>query len=126
MRKGSKIYSVLKNRCPRCMEAPFFESDNPYKPGKMIRMLPECPVCGLSYTHEPGFYFGAMYVSYALAVALALAMGLLMHYAWNASFRNILFGIASVLVITSPVNFRLARLIWINIWIRYDPSSVKK
>jgi len=109
------------------MSAPFFESGNPFKPGKMIVMKQKCDICGLDYSHEPGFYLGAMYVSYVLAVALALVTGLLMYYLFQASFNLILIGISCMIVLTSTVNFRLARLIWINIWIKYDPKwSAKK
>jgi len=104
------------------MEGRFFENDNPYKPGSMIRMLPQCSNCGLDYSYEPGFYIGAMYVSYAIAVALAVGTGLLTYFLFHPGFAVIVSAICGVLLVSSPVNFRLARLIWINIWVKYDPE----
>lgn len=126
MKKGSKLYSILKNRCPRCAEMPFFECDNPYKVGKMFVMNNNCAHCNLNFQHEPGFYLGAMYVSYILAVFLALVIGLNMYFIWKATFTEILLIIPVFLILTSPVNFRLSRLIWINIWIQDDPAMRKK
>ena len=122
MKQGTKLYSVLKNRCPRCGVSPFFESDNPYKPGSMLKMNERCPHCGLNNLHEPGFYLGAMYVSYILAVGLALTTGVFIYAIWHTNLTFILFVIGALLIITSPLNFRLARLIWINIWVKYDPE----
>ena len=36
-------------------------------------MHPQCPVCGLRYHREPGYFLGAMYISYGLAVPLMVA-----------------------------------------------------
>jgi uncharacterized protein (DUF983 family) len=122
MQKGSKLYSILKNKCPRCMEASFFESNNPFK----VKMNKHCANCGLDFSHEPGFYIGAMYVSYAQGVLIAVVTGLILYLGWHLSFRQILFAIALMLAITSTINFRLSRLVWINIWVRFDPNAASK
>lgn len=122
MKKGSKLFSVLKNRCPQCAEAPFFESDNILK----LKMNKNCPNCGLNNEHEPGFYLGAMYVSYILAVGVALSTGLILYYGFKSDFTTILFFIAGMVISTSTINFRLSRLIWINIWINYKPELMSK
>ena len=67
--KGTKLYSIFKLKCPKCHEGEFFES-RLYDLKKLGHVLEECPTCKTSYVPEPGFYFGAMYVSYALGVAL--------------------------------------------------------
>lgn len=118
MKKGSKFFSIIKNRCPQCGEGLFFESNKLYN----LTMNKNCPNCGLNYEHEPGFYLGAMYVSYILAVGLALITGLILFYGFGADFTSILFAIAVALILTSTLNFRLSRLIWINIWIHYNPE----
>ena len=119
MKKGSKSYSILKNKCPRCMEGPFFKSENIFK----VKMNEKCAHCGLDFQHEPGFYIGAMYVSYAQGVIIALITGFLLYYGWHLNFRSILIGIAVMLVLSSPVNFRFSRLIWINIWVSYKANA---
>lgn len=66
--KGSKLYSIFAMKCPRCHEGDVFETRNPYK--KMTALKETCPHCGLRYEKEMGFFFGAMYVSYMLNIAL--------------------------------------------------------
>jgi hypothetical protein len=39
-------------------------------------MPAECPVCGLAYEPELGFYFRAMYVNYVFSTAIVLVVGL--------------------------------------------------
>ena len=47
-----------------------FKVPNPYWPRTINQMHPSCPVCGENFKREPGFYFGAAYVNYAMTVAL--------------------------------------------------------
>jgi hypothetical protein len=37
-------------------------------------MYRSCPKCGADFVKEPGFYFGASYVSYALTIAIWVAV----------------------------------------------------
>jgi hypothetical protein len=86
-----------------------------------------CKVCGEKYTREPGFFFGAMFISYALNVAWFVA-------AWVATLifipeeENILL-IASIIIgfglVMAPLTYRLSRLIWINMFVHYEPVTSK-
>lgn len=119
MNKGTKLYSILKNKCPRCMEGAFYVNDNLFT----FSMNKKCAHCGLDFEHEPGFYIGAMYISYAQGVLIALLTGLTLYYTLHLTFTQILIGIAIMIILSSPVNFRFSRLIWINIWIKYKPDN---
>lgn len=85
-----------------------------------------CPNCGLDLSHEPGFYIGAMYVSYAQGIAVAVATGIISQFLFHATFNQTLLLIAMLLAVTAPVNFRLSRLVWINIWVSYDANVVSQ
>ena len=37
-------------------------------------MLPRCPVCGLSYFPEQGYYVGAMIINYGITTAIVVAI----------------------------------------------------
>jgi len=39
------------------------------------KMHENCPHCGFHFEIEPGFFWGAMYISYAFSVALAVTFG---------------------------------------------------
>ncbi len=56
----------LRFRCPNCGEGRVFSS--------FFKMRDECPVCGLSFYPESGYYAGAMYLDYALSAAIFLAV----------------------------------------------------
>jgi len=80
-------------------------------------MNPTCPVCGHRFEREPGFFQGAMYVSYALGVGeagvLALAGLLLL-----VPRVGLLPAVAALVVIhltCVPQLFRYSRVIWAHL-----------
>lgn len=89
--------------------------------------MPEkCGHCGQPYQLEPSFYYGSMYVNYGLTVALGIAVFLAMSILgrdWK--LHEYLIGIVAVLVIFAPLTFRLGRSIWINMFVKYEPSKKK-
>ncbi|HWX38651.1 MAG TPA: DUF983 domain-containing protein [Candidatus Sulfotelmatobacter sp.] len=56
-------------RCPNCGRGELFRG--------VFRMLLRCPVCGLSYFPEQGYYVGAMIINYAITTACVVAIFLL-------------------------------------------------
>ncbi|RMG19524.1 MAG: DUF983 domain-containing protein [Bacteroidetes bacterium] len=124
-KKGSKLYSILHLRCPKCHEGHLFTHSNPYS-WKYIGEMPEqCPVCGQPFTLEPGFYFGAAYVSYALNVAWLIVSFLIAEFVLDLDqlYFFILAGIA--MLVLAPWIFRFSRAIWINFFVKYDPTAAR-
>jgi hypothetical protein len=79
-------------------------------------MHANCPSCGLLFEREPGYFVGAMYLSYALAVP---AYSLLVVAARLAlprlSFGHLLAVGGLLLSILTPLLFRYARVAWIHL-----------
>jgi len=71
--KGSKLFGIVRMKCPCCHEGDLFTHPNPYTLAHFSDMPKRCPVCNQSYEPEPNFFYGAMYVSYGYAVALFVA-----------------------------------------------------
>ena len=123
LEKGSKLYSVIKMKCPQCHEGEFFISQ-PYDLKKAGDIYANCSVCGLKYAKEPGFYYGAMYVAYGIGVGLFVSL-------WTTLtlfFPQVSVGgqIAAIVIITlilSPYIYSLSKIIWANLFIKYDPSK---
>ena len=117
--KGSKLYSIFKMKCPSCHEGDFFTTKNAYNLKKVAEMHPRCPVCNQSYEPEPNFYYGSMYVSYAYTVALFVAImvlvkGILGYNIWVA------LGVLAVILFAAwPYLFRLSRITWLNLFVKY-------
>lgn len=126
-KKGSKIYSIINNKCPKCNEGNFFEDNNPLHLKKVLKMNPNCPKCNFKYEIEPSFFFGAMYVSYGLTVGAAI-ITFIMLYLIGLDLLTIFISIFVLLVLFTPLTLRLARLIYANMFIHYDSDfrTIKK
>ena len=63
------LKAIIEERCPRCRKSKMFEKP-PVHWNDFTEMKDECPTCGLKFQIEPGFFIGAMYVSYAFVVGI--------------------------------------------------------
>ncbi len=125
----SKTLAIVKGKCPQCQSGQMF-THSFYKLNLFTNMHADCPVCGLHFEIEPGFFWGAMYVSYALTVGLMLLMGGLILAIWGASagFYGYVIPIVVALVLSSPLTYRYARIMMIY-WfspIRFKPEFANK
>ncbi|MFN4144808.1 MAG: DUF983 domain-containing protein [Runella sp.] len=118
MLKGTKLYSILFNKCPRCHEGDFFVSNHAFTK-KFDEMHKVCPVCGERYTPEPGFYFGAAYVSYALNVAFIVTSFIAYVGFYGGDPIRLLYFVIPGVILLLPLFYRLARRIWINFFVKY-------
>jgi uncharacterized protein (DUF983 family) len=117
--KQSPLYSILNNKCPHCHHGNFFETNNPYDLKKFARMNKRCPICNEDFRREPGYYFGATYVSYALTVAFGIVLFLLLCVAFEVDVISFLLIFSSFLIILLPILYRFSRLIWINLFVKF-------
>lgn len=125
LEKGSKSYSILNYKCPRCHEGDLFKTPM-YSFKKTFEMHEKCPVCEQKYILEPGFYWGSMYVAYALSGGWMLsAFGVCFFLLGIPSLVSV--GIAAVGVFALYIwIFRTSRSIWINIFVSYNPKIREK
>jgi hypothetical protein len=89
-------------------------------------MPKKCPKCGQDFEIETGFYYGAMYVSYAITIALIVAVftALIVFNIFSIELFLLLDFIA--LLITLPYVFKVSRSIWIALMIKFDPRAIEK
>ena len=125
LKKGTKMYSILTGNCPRCHEESMYENSNPYALSKIFSMNDRCSHCGLKYKIEPSFFYGAMYVSYAVGVAFAVAAFVVSFLFLGTSLVTTFISIVGTLIVFMPLILRLSRNIWINFFVKYDPTAVK-
>lgn len=123
--KGSKLYSIFALKCPRCHEGEMFETGS-WSFVKPFDMLHQCPKCRLNYFPEPGYYYGAMFISYIWTGWFCLLFVGLFHWilGWSQTAAF------SLLIVFLAVNFvyifRISRLMWINFNVKYDPKAIEK
>ena len=119
---GQKLYSIFRLKCPQCHSGDLFINQNPYSVRNFFDMPKRCSNCNLKYDAEPGFFFGAMFVSYALSILLAgITWGTLSLL--GVDFLNIIWAIVVVLIVAIPVIFKLSRAIWLNFFFHYKESA---
>lgn len=121
--KGSKVYSIVHSKCPRCHEGEVFKNKNPYALGEMFQLHEHCSHCGLRYEFEPGVFYGAMYVSYGYSIALFVAVYVIMSLIYDPGVWDIVIALAAILILGSPLILRLSRITWLNLFIKYDPEK---
>ncbi|RLD19913.1 MAG: DUF983 domain-containing protein [Bacteroidetes bacterium] len=125
MAKRSKFIAIWLNKCPRCREGDMFETGS-FSFSKPFEMLQGCEKCGQTYYPEPGFYFGSMFISYIITSFFSLAVVgfamLVLDWSVEAAF-GVLIGILAICYVWF---FRLARSVWINVTIKYDPEAIDK
>ncbi|MDB4204060.1 DUF983 domain-containing protein [Polaribacter sp.] len=120
LKKGTKLFSILKMRCPKCNKGRFYES-HPYNLKKIGEVKKECNHCNLKYDMEPGFFQGSYYVSYGLGVALFVAIFVLkMLILPDLAYLSTLILMVVLLLILAPLLFALSKIIWINLFVNFD------
>lgn len=126
LKKGTKLNSILTGTCPRCQEERMYVDRNPYNVSKLFKMHEHCSHCGLQYQLEPSFFYGAMYVNYGLTVMVGVAAFIVSKVLLNFDITESFIAIIVALAVLMPVNSRLARNIYINMFVSYDKNAVKK
>lgn len=118
-----KQYSIATNTCPKCNVGDFFKTKNPYDLKNFDKTNSNCAYCGESFLREPGFYIGAMYISYALTVAMMVTAFVCFVLIFDFEIEYVLAVLILAILLLLPVLFRTARIIWINIFVKYDPEK---
>lgn len=128
------LRSLLTLKCPRCRRGPVFKHKNAYKRLNVNYWLDsyeDCVCCGLVYKQEPGFWFGTSYVSYTLMVLVSagsfslwwLTIGI------NLEDMRIFYWLifnAILLFAIQPYMMRLSRIVFLTLFVKYDPHFDKE
>ena len=125
LKKGSKLYSILTGTCPKCQNESMYIDQNPLHLSKVLKMHDHCSHCGLKYMIEPSFFYGAMYVSYGLNVAIGIAAFVVSFALFDLDMKGSFIAIFASLVLLMPFVLRLSRNIYINMFISYEKDAAK-
>ncbi len=122
MEKVSKSYAMLHAKCPRCRKGNMFATS--MYGFRLQKMYKYCPYCGFVFEQEPGYFYVAMFASYALNVAEMISAVVAIYVitgktqsAWF--YISVILGISFIL---SPFNFRYSRVMLLY-WL--TPKQVK-
>jgi uncharacterized protein (DUF983 family) len=103
-------------RCPRCQRGKIFAG--------LFAMNRSCPRCGLVFQREPGYFLGAMYFSYFMAVAVIVPTFYVLHWVLPQWPGVAIAGLALLPYLPlTPLVFRYSRALWIYLDRYADPGE---
>jgi len=127
MVKTTKLSAVINGKCPHCRRGDIF-TGNLYG-FNLQRTNENCGHCGQRYEIEPGYFYAAMYVSYAMNVTEMIATGFATYIfsGGNLEFDSLWLYVSVIFggcFLLSPFNYRYSRIIllhWLSPRIGYNP-----
>jgi uncharacterized protein (DUF983 family) len=110
------LATALRQRCPNCREGVLFSN-------WLNKVLPRCPVCGLPYHPESGFYLGGMIITYIFTAAITLPVYLFALLLPADSFltRHPTFFWVGLAVLSAFGFVRPAYSLWLSLNFWVDP-----
>jgi len=118
------LKSIWKNNCPKCRSQKMFKV--PFQFMKPLEMHDTCDVCQQRFMPEPGFYFGAMFISYILMAWFLLIPALILKFVFDWSVTNTMVFVIAMAAISYFKFLRTSRSIWIHIIVKYDKRYAEK
>jgi uncharacterized protein (DUF983 family) len=119
--------AMLQCKCPKCQSGDMFKYPSTDLK-RFMQMHEFCPACGLRFEIEPGFFWGAMYVSYALTTGLMLVTcGILLWGFNDPALWVYMVSIISIVLISLPWTFRYSRMLMIYLFspVRFDKNALQ-
>ena len=124
MAETPKSWAMLHCKCPRCRRGDMFNGS--LYSFRSNRINERCPRCNMVFEIEPGYFYAAMYVSYALNVGTSFAIAMLTYFITGNTTSPWLY--TSVIIggcfIFAPIIFRASRVLllyWLSPKIHYQP-----
>jgi uncharacterized protein (DUF983 family) len=115
LNKTNFLMDILKEKCPHCGNGQVYEKNQKWF--RLPAMKEECEACHYRYDREPGYFIGAMYLSYGLAVLEGIITFLICHFAFPGMatiWKPVL--IMMVILLFAMKNFKLSRVIYMHIF----------
>ncbi|MDA8930865.1 MAG: DUF983 domain-containing protein [Bacteroidia bacterium] len=107
----SGLLAFFRGKCPQCRKGNVF-THTVWNLKRFRDMNEHCPSCQVKFESEPGFFWGAMYFSYAYTVAFLIIIGFFyFSYFEEYSLGWYIGAIIGFSLLTAPASFRMSRLL---------------
>lgn len=118
MQKTSKLYAIVSGKCPHCRRGDIF-TGNIYG-FNIQRTNDKCAHCDQRFEIEPGYFYAAMYVSYAMNIIEMISMGFITYYlsGGRLDFDSVWLYVGVIFLtslLLSPFNYRYSRIILLHL-----------
>ena len=127
MKPISKLQAVVECKCPRCREGAIFSGKIYSFKGQVTNEY--CSVCNLRFEREPGFFYVAMFISYAMNVAEMVTISVAAYVlGLDLVYENLWYYAGLILagvIVLAPFNFRYSRVFllhWLTPGLGYVPK----
>ena len=86
-------------------------------------MHERCPACDLKFEREPGYFLGAMYIGYGLALVTITILSFLLWRFFHFQFQKAVIGGVLLFLPLAPFLTVMARVLWIYLDQSIDPDQ---
>ena len=117
--KTSTLGAICRQRCPRCRQGKIFLSSIFLGFPKMCQ---HCAVCDLKFQREEGYFLGAMYISFGLALAIIALIAALLWAITGWWITNDVIWALILFLPLAPSTSLFARVLWIYLDQTFDPE----
>ncbi len=124
MVKKTRSSAIFNGHCPRCRDGNIFKTAV-FTFNNFTKMNPRCPNCNLDYEVEPGFFYGALYISYIFSVGIFAAVTIILFFFFDDPESKVYIGSVIFLsIILYPFNYRFSRIIYLHLFgrVKYDTA----
>ena len=109
------VKGIYQEKCPNCGGGHVFEKRTGIF--KIPKMHEKCVECDYRFDREPGYFIGAMYLSYGLAIFQGMIAYLLCSFLFpNMTIEWVLLIVILPVLILSKKNFKWSRILYIHIF----------
>lgn len=112
------IQSMFKMQCPKCRQSDLYVE--PFDLKAPVNMHDRCTVCNQRFEPEPGYYFGAMFISYIWTGWLCLFIVgfcmIVLDWSIGTSFGILI----TIMALSYFYIMRISRSMYIHIDIKFD------
>lgn len=115
MNQKTGFAAALAGKCPQCRKGDMFQYPL-IKFMKFAKMNDNCSNCGLRFEVEPGFFIGAMYISYGVTVALLIVVGLVLYALDIAELFTYITSVVLINILLLPFIFRYSRIAFLYLF----------
>ncbi len=119
----SWLKSMFTYKCPRCRQDDLFIKPLDIK--SPLAMNEKCTQCHQSFEPEPGYYYGAMFLSYIVGSFILLPIALIMVFYFNKGVEATMGWMILLGALMYLKLLRGSRSLWIHLMIKYEGKDAK-
>ena len=119
--------AILQGKCPKCRQGSMFPVSM-LSYNKLTEINEHCPHCEAVLTPEPGFFYGAMYISYAFSVALVINVLIVLNYVFGDPDISVyIITVVVTNLVLLPLMHRYSKVLYLYGVgkLKYDPATSK-